>query len=58
MQTLVRIDSDYWEDVGKLYTVISAYRRPNSTATELELEYNGVKSTRVVAYHMLEWVDV
>lgn len=56
MQDLVRINSDDWEDAGKMYIVHSAYRRPGSTAVELELEHNGIKTKRVVAYHMLEWI--
>jgi hypothetical protein len=58
MLRYVKIDSDDWEDVGKIYKVVSYFRRSNSTAAELELELeNGKTIRRVVAYHMLEWID-
>ena len=57
MQDLVRLDTDDWEDAGKVYKVLASHRRPNSTATELKLEHNGIVSNRVVAYHQIEYVD-
>ena len=58
MQNLVKLDTDYWDDAGKVYKVISSYRRPNSTATELTLEHDGVVSSSVVAFHQIEYVNV
>ena len=58
MVRYVKIDSDDWEDAGKTYKVVSYFRRNDSTAVELELELeNGETVHRVVAYHMLEWID-
>ena len=53
----IMIDSDKWEDAGKKYKLISLRRRPDSTATELELEYNGEIVRRVVAYHNIRFND-
>lgn len=53
----IMIDNDSWEDAGKKYKLIELHRRPESTATELVLEYNGEKIHRVVAYHNIEWIE-
>ena len=53
----IMIDNDMWEDAGKKYKLISLVRRPGSTATELELEYEGKTINRVVAYHNIQWVE-
>jgi len=54
----VKIHTDDWADAGKIYKVVSYFRRSDSTAAELELELeNGEIVRRVVAYHMLEWID-
>lgn len=52
----IRIDDDKWDDVGKIYKVLKYFRRKDSTAVELELEYEGTLSKRVVAYHTIEWL--
>lgn len=52
-----RLDTDRWDDVG-IYTVISSYRRPNSTAVELLLEKSdGTQISKVVAVHQIEWIE-
>ena len=53
----VILNTDRWEDAGKKYRLISLERRTSSTATELVLEYEGVRSSRVVAFHQIEWVE-
>lgn len=53
----VRIDSDKWDDYGKIYKVISFERRVGSTATELVLEHDGQVIKRTVAIHNIEWLD-
>lgn len=53
----VKLDTDKWEDAGKKYRLISLQRREASTATELVLEHEGVQSSRVVAYHQIEFIE-
>lgn len=54
----MRIDSDHWDDVGKIYHVVSYKRRPDSTAVELELQIeDGAIVKRVVPIHQIEWVQ-
>lgn len=53
----IRINSDNWDDFGKVYQVISFERRVGSTATELVLEYDGQVVKRTVAIHNIEWLD-
>ena len=57
MQNLARINSDMWDDAGKIYNVISYRNTPNSTAVHLQLEYEGVVYNRVVAQHQIEWIQ-
>lgn len=53
-----RLDTDRWDDIGEVYTVIYSYRRPNSTAVELLLEKSdGTQLSKVVAIHQIEWID-
>lgn len=53
-----KLDTDRWDDIGEVYTVISSYRRPNSTAVELLLEKSdGTQLSKVVAIHQIEWID-
>ena len=55
---LIRLDTDMWDDVGKIYKVEEFYRRPDSTAVELKLEdQHGNKYSHVVAFHQIEWLD-
>lgn len=56
MQNLV-INSDLFDDAGKVYKVISYERQADSTAVRLELEHNGEKINRVVAYHQIEFLE-
>lgn len=53
----IMLDNDKWEDAGKRYKLISLNRRPESTAVELELEYDGQTIRRVEAYHNIEWLE-
>ena len=51
------INSDKWEDAGKIYKVLEYYRRdPNSTAVELTLEHSGETIKKVVPFHWIEWI--
>jgi len=53
-----RINSDDWEDVGKVYFVHALNNRTNSTAVALVLEDDGGNiHKRVVASHQIEWVE-
>lgn len=53
-----RLDNDKWEDAGVVYFVHSYARRTPSTATELTLEApDGTITTRVVAFHQIEWIE-
>lgn len=52
------IDSDDWRDAGQIYKILAYHRRPDSTAVELTIEHSGgQKEVRVVAYHLIEWID-
>lgn len=51
----VTLNTDYWEDCGKVFTVKKAVYRPRSTAVELTFEE--CKQRRVVAYHFVEIVN-
>jgi hypothetical protein len=55
----IKIDSDDWQDVGKIYKVVEYFRRNNeSTAVELKLELqDGQVVDRVVPYHWIEWIE-
>jgi len=53
----VVLNTDRWEDAGKKYRLISLHRREGSTATELVVEYEGVQTSRVVAYHQIEFIE-
>jgi hypothetical protein len=53
-----RINSDQWQDVGKIFFVHSFDNRPNSTAVTLVLEDDdGNIHERVVASHQIEWIE-
>jgi hypothetical protein len=53
-----KLDTDRWDDLGVIYTVISSYRRPNSTAVELTLEKSdGTQLSKVVAVTQIEWIE-
>jgi hypothetical protein len=53
----IKINSDDWQDVGKIYKVLEHYR-PNveSTAVELVLEYRDEQIKRIVPNHWIEWI--
>lgn len=53
----VTLNTDNWEDAGKKYRLISLWRRDGSTATEVVLEHDGVQSSRVVAYHQIDFLE-
>lgn len=53
-----KLDTDRWEDLGETYTVLSSYRRPNSTAVELLLrKSDGTELSKVVSVMQIEWID-
>jgi hypothetical protein len=53
-----KLDTDRWDDLGQIYTVISSYRRPNSTAVELLLRNSdGAELSKVVSVTQIEWID-
>lgn len=51
----VRLNTDNWDDAGKIFTVKKAIYRPGSTAVELTFAED--RQHRVVAYHFVEIVD-
>jgi hypothetical protein len=55
----IRIDSDRWDDVGKVWFVHEYATRENSTAVTLTIEdtKTGVVETRVVPQNQIEWVE-
>jgi hypothetical protein len=50
------IDSDKWDDLGKVYKVVQYSYRPNSTGVELQLEYNGETLMKVVPLEQINWI--
>lgn len=54
----IKINSDNWDDAGKIYKVVEYFRRnPESTAVELTLECNNETIHKVVPYHWIEWIE-
>ena len=54
----IKIDSDNWEDAGKIYRVLEYFRPdPKSTAVHLVLEFNNEQIKKVVPYHWIEWIE-
>lgn len=54
----IKIDSDNWEDAGKIYRVHEYFRSdPKSTAVHLVLEYDNEQIKKVVPYHWIEWIE-
>ena len=53
----ITINSDDWQDAGRIYKVLDYVRRPDSTAVELTIEHTlGQKERRVVPYHWIDWI--
>lgn len=58
MNSYIRINSDHWNDSGKIWYVLSYKSRENSTAIELTLKDSfGIVESRVVPINQIEWVD-
>lgn len=58
MTSYVKIHNDMWEDLGKVYRVVSYASRPNSTAIDLVIEReDGSLDKRAVPLNQLEWVE-
>jgi hypothetical protein len=54
----IKINSDNWEDVGKIYKVHEYFRpKSESTAVHLVLEFNNETIKKVVPYHWIEWIE-
>jgi len=51
----VILNTDNWEDHGKVFTVKKAVYRPGSTAVELTFVEG--RQQRIVAYHFVEVVN-
>lgn len=54
----IKIDSDNWDDVGKVWLVLEQFTKPTSTACQLILEDTSTKEVthRVVSSHQIEWL--
>lgn len=53
-----RINTDMWDDLGVVYTVLESAPRENSTAITLTIEdAQGGVYKRVVAANQIEWMD-
>ena len=53
-----RLNTDDWQDAGKIYFVHSLKSRPNSTGVTLNLEDDdGNMSERVIASHQIDWIE-
>lgn len=55
----IKIDSDMWNDINKIWFVHEYTTRENSTAVTLTLEdtATGEIQTRVVAQNQIEWLE-
>ena len=55
----IKIDSDYWNDINKVWFVHEYTPRENSTAVTLTLEdtATGEIETRVVAQNQIQWLE-
>lgn len=55
----IKINSDDWNDAGKIYKVMEYYRpEPESTAVHLIIEMkDGSSLKRVVPVHWIEWIE-
>ena len=54
----ITIDSDEWEDAGKIYRVVQYTRSDNTNSVELTLEHEGGQlHQRVVPYYSIRWVE-
>lgn len=51
----VRLNTDNWDDCGKIFTVKKAVYRPGSTAVELTFVEG--REHRVVPYHFVEVIN-
>jgi len=53
-----RLNTDDWQDAGKIYFVHSLKSQPNSTGVTLNLEdEDGNMSERVIASHQIDWIE-
>jgi len=58
MNEYITINSDMWEDSGKIYRVLSYFKCGESTGIKLELENtDGSIETRVVPEGYIEWIS-
>lgn len=54
----IKIWSDKWDDVGKIYRVLSYYKPDNTTACQVELQHQSGKiEQRVIPFHEIEWIS-
>ena len=54
----ITIDSDEWEDAGRVYRVIEYSRLNHTNGVELTLEHEGGQlHRRVVPYYSIRWVE-
>jgi len=53
----IRIHNDLWDDLDKVYQVISWQTTPDSTGVKLTLQHGDISSERVVAIHQIEWIE-
>jgi hypothetical protein len=54
----ITIHNDMWDDCGKVYKVLSYFKRGESTGIRLELEHeDGKLETRVVPEEYIEWIS-
>lgn len=53
----IRIMNDSWNDLGKIYKVISYESFPNTTGAKFVLEYNNQIITRTICSHEVRWLD-
>jgi hypothetical protein len=56
----IRINSDNWDDAGKLYKVLEYYRPRPDTSSAVNLTLitpSGETIKKVVPFHTIEWIE-
>lgn len=53
----IRILSDNWDDIDKIFRVISYETYPNTTGAKFVLEHDNKTITRTICSHQVKWLD-
>lgn len=53
----IKLNTDNWDDVGKVYTLLEYLPIINSTAVKLTIQHNEEITVKTVPHHYIEWVN-